>query len=57
MKKALGHLRRGDLFVLDGIKYSVDKKRAIEGGYVPCVNMDNKEIVMFQIDTKVDNLK
>ena len=50
----IGFLKRGDFFLLDGIKYKVG--HLIEGtnSYVACVDVESRKVKRFYIDTTVE---
>ena len=56
-KTTIGFLRRGDFFLLDGIKYKVG--HVIEGtnSYVACTDVESKKVKRFYIDIYVDEVE
>ena len=54
MKTTIGFLRKGDLFLLDGIKYKVGILIEGTNGYVACVDVESKKVKRFYIDTTVE---
>ena len=54
METTIGYLKRGDFFLLDGIKYRVGSLIENTNGYVACVDVNTKKVKRFYIDTIVE---
>ena len=54
IKTTLGFLRRGDLFIIDGVKYKVCRLIENTNGYVACVDVVTKKVKRFYIETDVE---
>ena len=56
METTIGSLKRGDFFVLDGVKYRVGGLMKNREGYVVCVDEKAKKVKKFHVATVVEKV-